>query len=200
MKIPREIKYIVGIDEAGRGPLAGPVSIGLVLIHRENLGYLSPFRDSKILKEEIRNNHYREILKLNREGFLECSSSLVSEKIIDKKGIIFAIRMGISRTIRRFDLKPQETLILLDGSLKAPKKFTKQETISGGDRTIRIIGAASIVAKVRRDRKMIKLSDIYPEYQFHKHKGYGTKEHLKQIKKLGLSDLHRRSYTKNLEK
>ncbi|MFC1756589.1 ribonuclease HII [Patescibacteria group bacterium] len=193
---------IVGIDEAGRGPLAGPISVAAVvatanrkqilnskyLIHNS----LKGIRDSKKFSAKQRGE-WLEVLNNN----FEYKVAMVGPQVIDKIGIQRATRLAIARTLRRLPKKPD--LVLLDGRLKAPKNYN-QKTIIKGDEKIPIISAASIVAKVYRDKKMQRLHKIYSDYYFDCHKGYGTKLHYKMIKKHGTSTLHRQSYLKNLNK
>jgi len=117
----------------------------------------------------------------------------VSEKIIDKHGISYAIRLGIKRCLTGVGANPRDQ-VFLDGSLKAPEEFKHQLTVVKGDEKISVISLASICAKVTRDRKMVKLSQKFPEFDFHIHKGYGTRKHLLALKKYGPSEIHRRSF------
>lgn len=193
------IRFIVGIDEAGRGPLAGPVSVGGVVIvanHKHEL--LKGAKDSKLLPEKSREEWFKKIKEAKKSGSLDYAVSLVSAEIIDRKGIVFAVRKGIQRVLRRLEVPPHETLVLLDGSLYAPEQFIYQETIIGGDRKVPLISLASIAAKVTRDRRMVRLSKKYPEYDFHIHKGYGTLSHRKKIKKNGPSEIHRKSFLRGI--
>ncbi len=126
---------------------------------------------------------------------LEYGVTSVGNRAIDEKGISRAIKIGIKRLLSRLSAKPK--MILLDGSLFAPSEYP-QKTIIRGDEKIPIIAAASIIAKVTRDRKMVRLAKKFPEYGFHIHKGYGTKLHCKLVKKYGLCDIHRRSFCSRL--
>jgi ribonuclease HII len=192
-------KYLIGIDEAGRGPLAGPVAIGAVLVSAHfDKKNLKGVRDSKKLTPEAREEWYKKLRSWKKEGRVEYAVSLVGSHIIDTKGISYAIRKGIYNCLKRFGVKEVECSILLDGSLKAPKKYLKQRTIIGGDDKVKLISLASIAAKVRRDRHMTRLAKKYPAYYFHIHKGYGTLAHRQLIKKHGPSEIHRRSFLKSL--
>ncbi len=184
------MKYIVGIDEAGRGPLAGPVSVGIVAMNEKDLLKWGRIKDSKQLREEKREEVFK---KLKNNKFIVCYGSV---KEIDSLGITRAIALAIERGLKNLKINVNST-ILLDGSLKAPKEFKNQKTIIKGDEKETIIALASIVAKVSRDRLMKKLSKKYPKYELGIHKGYGTKKHISLIKKFGLSALHRRSFCKN---
>ncbi len=191
-------KVIIGIDEAGRGPLAGPVAVAVVVLGLKLNGDLGKFkktlRDSKNLSAIKRDFWYDWLRQKKHQGVLDFKVSLVGHKIIDQEGISRAVFLGINRCLRRLDLRPDNCQVLLDGSLKAPAKYKNQKTIIRGDETVPLIALASIAAKVRRDRRMIKLSNKYKHYGFERHKGYGTAYHIKMIKKFGPSNLHRRSF------
>lgn len=193
----KDIRYIVGIDEAGRGPLAGPVSVGAVVIPvRFPRSFFKGIRNSKALSLEKREKWF---LKLQKEKILY-GVSFSSSITIDKKGITKAVQACIKRLLDRLELNPKYSLVLLDGSLKAPAVYPFQKTIIGGDEKEPIISLASIVAKVLRDRKMVRYSKMYPNYFLEVHKGYGTQLHLKLIKKYGPSNIHRTSFLKNILK
>ncbi|HEY9584070.1 MAG TPA: ribonuclease HII, partial [Candidatus Paceibacterota bacterium] len=121
-------------------------------------------------------------------------TSFVSHKIIDRQGIAYAIRLAIKRTIKKAGLRPDNCEIRLDGSIYASKEFKNQKTIIKGDEKEPIIALASIIAKVRRDNRMKRLAKKYSGYGFEIHKGYGTKNHIKAVKKLGPSEIHRRTF------
>lgn len=189
---------VVGVDEAGRGPLAGPVAVGVVMARTildsdKSLGVL---RDSKKLTRAARERWFAWLKDLRRRKKLNFVVSLVGAKVIDKQGITKAVALGISRSLRRLKLSPKTSKILLDGLLRAPKKFSNQKTIIGGDDSEPLIALASIAAKVTRDRKMVRLARLYPNYKFEIHKGYGTKLHYRCLKKFGCSPLHRQSFLK----
>lgn len=187
-------KYIVGIDEAGRGPLAGPVAVGAAMIaDNKAKTFLKGIRDSKKLSPEDRELWFALASRAEEEGELEFAVSLISEKIIDRHGINYAIWLGIKRCLNKLDVLPSEH-IFLDGGLKAPEQFKHQQTVIKGDEKIPIISLASILAKVVRDRRMVKLGKKYPKYKFEIHKGYGTRAHLKAIKKYGLVEPHRKTF------
>lgn len=190
------IKYLVGVDEAGRGPLAGPVSVGVVAVPLGLKTALAKYgvKDSKKLSARDREQWYKWLAKERRVRKITFVTALISSKVIDKKGIVPAVKMGIGRCFTRLKLPPRECAVLLDGSLLAPKIFKQQKTIIKGDETVPIIALASIAAKVRRDRLMVKLAKKYSGYGFEVHKGYGTAAHYRAIKKRGLSTLHRLSF------
>ncbi len=204
-KKPSEI--LVGIDEAGRGPLAGPVSVGVFAVRTS--GILKKFcgvKDSKQLSEKQREEWLEKIKKMRKPitgGSPEVAYavSFSSAGTIDKRGISHAVRAAINRALQRLErdgFVDIHSQIKLDGLLHAPTRFKHQRTIINGDATQPIIALASICAKVHRDRRMKKVAKQYPQYGFEIHKGYGTAAHYKAIKKHGISKIHRRSYLKNL--
>lgn len=183
-------KWTIGIDEAGRGPLAGPVSVGAVMVQSDfDLSIFKNLRDSKKLSE-ARREEFFEIIKKRK---IKAEVVMVSNKIIDKKGISYAIRFAIKSLLKKLNPNVKQTKIFLDGSLKAPQEFI-QETIIKGDEKIPVISLASIMAKVTRDRYMQKISKKYPLFGFHIHKGYGTKKHISAIKRHGPSEIHRKTF------
>ncbi len=234
MSLPTSrIRFIVGIDEAGRGPLAGPVSVGAVVVSvtaiaakklklfsSQNSSYSSSLpllslsklfssakfhhslfqgvKDSKMLTSASRDRWFKKIKTARKEGKLDYRVSCVGSKIIDRKGIVFAIRLAVKRSLEKLGVSPHQTLVLLDGSLSAPKHFLFQKTIIRGDQTVPIISLASIAAKVVRDKKMIRLSKKFPDFGFNAHKGYGTLSHRRKIRKYGPCEIHRRSFLRGI--
>lgn len=186
---------IIGIDEAGRGPLAGPLAVAAVAATAsskfkvKNSKLLNGIRDSKKLSAKQREE-WREIICDN----FECRTAFVGSRVIDKIGISRAAKLAVLRVLRKFKRKPD--FVLLDGSLFAPCQYN-QQTIIKGDEKIPLISAASIIAKISRDAKMMKFHEKFFQYCFDKHKGYGTKLHYRMIKKYGLSPIHRRSFCNN---
>ena len=196
-------KYLIGIDEVGRGPIAGPVAIGGAVVCAQNpQKYLNKvfkgIKDSKQLSESQRIKWLDKMNKEKVSGNIDFRVSFVSHKIVDSSGLSKSIKLALSRTLIKLPHSLQNTTILLDGGLKAPEIYKKQQTIIKGDEKEIIIALASIVAKVKRDQKMVRLSKKYPNYCFDEHKGYGTKKHYKCIKKHGVSDIHRTTFLKNL--
>lgn len=175
--------------------MAGPVAVAAIMVNlksqKSNLKILKGIKDSKKLSAKQREEWYK-ILKKN----FECHYVFISHKTIDKINIHQATLLGVERVLKKFSQKPDS--VLLDGSLRAPKEY-KQKTIIKGDEKIPLISAASIIAKVSRDRKMLQLHKKHPKYCFDKHKGYGTKLHYKKIKKHGLLEIHRKSFVKNIK-
>lgn len=192
------MRYIVGIDEVGRGPLAGPVCVGLCLTETSNYRkiwkIIKDIKDSKKLSEGERYLWLRDIKTLSDTGMISYYTAFISNKIIDKKGIAYSIRSAIKKLIKKAKLNPKNCEVRLDGSLYMPKEFKNQKTIIKGDEKEPIIAIASIVAKIQRDELMKKLARKYPDYGFEIHKGYGTKNHIKMIKKLGPSPVHRKTF------
>jgi ribonuclease HII len=193
-------RFVVGIDEAGRGPLAGPVAVGAVMITTSfNKRFFKNIDDSKRLTPDEREFWFDLAVEEKKSGNLDFAVSLISPEVIDRHGITHAIKLGIKRCLNKMKV-PYESQIFLDGSLHAPSEFIHQLTVIKGDEKIPIISLASIVAKVTRDKYMTKLSKKIPEYGFHVHKGYGTFMHRVAIKLHGPSKVHRTSFLKNINK
>ncbi|MBN1374284.1 ribonuclease HII [Candidatus Dojkabacteria bacterium] len=181
---------IAGIDEAGRGPLAGPVVVGIVVIKHENQ-YIQEVRDSKTLSELQREKIFEKITKTaSAWGY-----AMRDNQFIDERGIVHAVRESVVDAY--YSLNPKPNLALIDGSYLRNFPF-EYKSFDKGDRDIYCIAAASIIAKVIRDRLIVKLDSTYPEYGFAKHKGYGTMQHIEAIRKYGLSDVHRVSFCSRL--
>lgn len=188
---------MIGIDEAGRGALAGPVAVGAVLVpHDFDWDLIPGVGDSKSIAPKKREAIYKRACELEREGSLTYAVALVPHKIIDTRGITFSVRKGIERCLIQLEPKPKHTFVKLDGLLKAPVHFKNQKTIIKGDVTEKEIGLASIMAKVTRDRYMVRATKRYPGYAFEVHKGYGTELHRENLVKNGLSVIHRTTYCK----
>ncbi|MFA5830975.1 MAG: ribonuclease HII [Candidatus Paceibacterota bacterium] len=199
MKIPKGAEYVIGIDEAGRGPLAGPVSLGVACFCADDIRRFKKFsagvRDSKKLSEKQREEWFAKMEEEMTLAEFSFAVSFSSSAVIDSRGLSFAIRRALSDALSALSRPPERTLVLLDGGLHAPEEYIFQETIIHGDDIEPIISLASIAAKVSRDRKMRALAKKYPEYGFEKHKGYGTREHYEMIEKYGvLEGVHRKSF------
>lgn len=193
--------HIIGVDEAGRGPLAGPVAVGTVLIPaRFDWGLIPGVGDSKKIAPKDREAVFRRAQVLKKTGALDFAVSLVGNTTIDRAGITHAVKLGIERALRRLRKHDSSmTKVLLDGLLAAPERYVYQKTIIGGDGKERAIGLASIIAKVTRDKFMVRQSTKYSLYGFEIHKGYGTKAHRDALKRHGLSQLHRKSFCKRFQ-
>lgn len=186
--------------------MAGPVSVAAVVLPPRTTLLKSSrvvlgdgrLRDSKHLTPAAREEWFRWLKKQQAVGRLYFSVSLVGEKIVDSKGIVPAVKIGIRRVLYRLQMSPDDCRLRLDGSLKAPAKYLNQQTVIRGDSTVPIIMLASIAAKVRRDRRMMRLARRYVGYGFEIHKGYGTRKHYATLRRRGLSPLHRRSFLKKL--
>lgn len=205
MKKPLRVEkeYLIGVDEAGRGPLAGPVAIGTSYISKKEskkvFSILKKHRlnDSKQVKESDREKLYKLLSQMKKEKILNFEVSLISADIISKKGISYAIKLGIEKNLKKLKIKPQQSILELDGALKVPEgKWGRASVIVKGDTIKPSIMIASILAKVTRDRHMKKLSKKYPQYEFEIHKGYGTKKHREYIQKYGISKEHRVGWCK----
>ena len=195
----KNYKYIVGIDEVGRGPIAGPVTVCAFCVAVNNMKKvhksLEGITDSKKLTVKKREAYFTKIKELKDQGLIQAGVSVVSAKIIDTQGIIFALNLALVRSLEKLNLDPKETFVYLDGGLYAPDEYD-QETVIKGDSKIWHISAASVVAKVLRDKKMVEHGNEYPEYGFAQHKGYGTQKHREAIKKHGITILHRSTWIK----
>lgn len=176
---------VAGVDEVGRGPLAGPVMAAAVILDPERP--IAGLADSKLLTSKKRDALY-EIIK---ENCLAWAIGCATVEEIDSINILQASLLAMQRAINSLNIKPD--LVQVDGQF-APKVNYSVETIIGGDRLIPAISAASIVAKVTRDREMVEYDLVYPAYGFAKHKGYGTAQHLLALKQFGVTPIHRRSF------
>lgn len=185
---------ICGIDEAGRGPLAGPVVVAAV-IFKEGKG-IELVRDSKKLKASLREELYDKIIDECEDYKIE----IVDNDIIDEVNILKATMFGMERCLD--SLKTKDAKVYIDGNYfrlnDSKQEFYDYETVIKGDDKIFEISCASILAKVTRDRIMGEYDKEYPLYNFKKHKGYATKEHINNIKKHGLCDLHRKSFCRRI--
>lgn len=182
---------VCGIDEAGRGPLAGPVFAACVVLRPGE--EIAGLNDSKKLSEKKRELLFDEITA----HAADYSIAMASEQEIDEINILQATFLAMRRAFNDLHTKPD--LALIDGN-RAPGLEVAERTIVRGDAKSASIAAASILAKVSRDRYLYDLDSRYPQYQFAKHKGYGTKLHYEMLAQYGISPVHRRSFLKNLER
>ena len=180
---------VCGVDEAGRGPLAGPVFAAAVILP-ENYSH-EILNDSKKLSEKKRDLVYDDIVR----DAICWSVGIADEKEIDEINILNATFLAMKRAVDGLKIKPD--LAYIDGN-QHPKTGVKEITIVKGDSKCMSVAAASIIAKVSRDRFMLEVAEKYPEYQFSKHKGYGTKLHYEMIEKYGVSPVHRRTFLKKI--
>jgi ribonuclease HII len=183
-------KMVAGVDEVGRGPLAGPVVAAAVILGEDVL--IPGVNDSKKLSEQKREYLYEEI----KSKALSCSIGIVSEKIIDEINILNATYMAMKQALEGLSVKPE--YILLDAVTLKDVDIPQKGMIKGDSLSLSI-AAASIIAKVERDRIISGYDEVYPNFNFSRHKGYGTSEHIECIKKYGLLPIHRRSFTKNFQ-
>lgn len=193
------MRYIVGIDEAGRGPLAGPVAVAAVKVGADfNKEFFVGIKDSKQLTAEERELWFNLANEARKRGELSYAVSLVRESVIDRKGITYAVSLGIKRCLEKLGVESGNSQIFLDGGIKAPASFEHQLTVIKGDEKIPIVSLASILAKVTRDRRMVRFSKLFPHFSFDKHKGYATRFHREAILKYGYTELHRKTFLKRL--
>lgn len=176
---------VAGVDEAGRGPLAGPVVVAAVILPHGL--YLPKLNDSKKLSEKVRS----ELFDLIREKAIAYKTAIIGEKTIDRVNIYQATVNGMYEAI--LGLSPRPDKVLID-AVKLDRLPMKSLSLIKGDAKSASIAAASVIAKVTRDRMMEEYDKEYPGYGFAKHKGYGTAEHIKAVKELGVSAIHRQSF------
>ena len=182
-------QYVCGIDEAGRGPLAGPVVVASVIMPRNSM--IEGVNDSKKVSEKKREKLYEEITSTA----IAWGVGIVDQKEIDDINILNATKKGLTIALQELDVKPD--LILVDALKDINTLGIPYMSIIKGDAKCYSISAASIIAKVTRDRIMKQWDELYPQYNFKKHKGYGTAEHISAIKEYGICPLHRKSFVKN---
>lgn len=194
------LNAIAGIDEAGRGPLAGPVVVACCMMPRESM--IEGVNDSKKIAEKKRERLY----DLITEEAISYGVGIIGQKEIDEINILQATKKGLTMAIKEMEekLKGKPELgiikpdaILVDALTKIDTDGIPYKSIIHGDAISYSISCASIIAKVTRDRIMRQWDEVYPQYGFEKHKGYGTAAHIQAIKEYGLCPLHRRSFTKN---
>ena len=178
-------EYICGVDEAGRGPLCGPVVAAAVILPKH--GCIEGVNDSKKISEKKREKLYDDIMK----GAIAVGIGVSDVDVIEKVNILNATKIAMKKAVESLSIKPD--YVLIDGNQKIDIDIL-QETVVSGDAKSESIASASIIAKVTRDRMLRKFDEMYPEYGFAKHKGYGTKAHIEAIKKYGLTPIHRKSF------
>jgi ribonuclease HII len=192
VNLKRERKYwqeklvVAGVDEAGRGPLAGPVVAAAVILPSDFK--LPGLDDSKKLTAEKREA----LFKIISERSISVGVGIVDNFEIDRINILQASLLAMRLAVQELSIAPSQ--ILVDGRFIIPNLNIKQQAIIGGDGKSESIAAASVIAKVTRDRIMLTIHDRFPQYGFDRHKGYGTKDHFAAIKKYGLTNLHRKSF------
>ena len=194
------IQSIAGIDEAGRGPLAGPVVVACVIMPKDSM--IEGVNDSKKVSEKKREKLYEQII----EEAVAYGVGIISQEETDRINILNATKEGLTLAIKEMenDLKDKNRniekpdIILVDALTKIDTDHIPYKSIIKGDAKSYSIAAASIIAKVTRDRIMRQWDEVYPVYGFAKHKGYGTANHINAIKEYGLCPLHRHSFVKNI--
>ena len=182
------VEYICGIDEAGRGPLAGPVVVASVIMPKDSM--IEGVNDSKKVSEKKREKLYEEITK----EAISYGVAIIDQNEIDRINILNATKHGLTTSIKELKVKPD--IILVDALTKIDTCGIPYNSIITGDAKSYSIAAASIIAKVTRDRIMRQWDEVYPQYGFAKHKGYGTAAHIAAIKENGICPLHRLSFVK----
>ena len=188
-EIRKQYPVICGVDEAGRGPLAGDVYAAAVILDDGVL--IDYLNDSKKLSEKRREELF-DVIKKKARAYCVATASVAE---IDKLNILQATMLAMKRAVEGLGLKPD--IALIDGN-KIPKLDCKAEYVIKGDAHSASIAAASVLAKVSRDRYMKELAKKYPQYLFEQHKGYGTKLHYEMLEKYGISDVHRKTFLKKL--
>jgi ribonuclease HII len=219
--VKKAVQYLVGIDEVGRGPLAGPVTVGVFGVEKkflkefEKLATQLGITDSKKLSEKKRSEIAKVLCNMTAEGKCFFHITMTPATYIDTHGIVPAIRRALENGLEKVVEQIKQThplpplvegaapnndnvQIFLDGGLYAPGEYKHQQTIIKGDLHNILISAASILAKVHRDNYMTKMDKQYPQYGFTQHVGYGTKYHREMIQKHGLSKIHRKSFCRNI--
>jgi len=176
---------VAGVDEAGRGPLAGPVVAAAVIL--DPMNPVSDLADSKVLSESKRDKLFRAI----KESALSWSIAQASVEEIDGLNILQATLLAMQRAIKGLHIQPDE--VLIDGN-RLPILSIPAQAIVKGDSKVQAISAASILAKVHRDKIMYEYHQQYPDFSFHIHKGYGTRQHLSEIERYGFLEIHRRTF------
>lgn len=183
------LKYVCGIDEAGRGPLAGPVVVASVILPENSM--IEGINDSKKVSESKREKLYDVIL----QEAISYGIGIIYQDEIDEINILQATKKGLHEAVMKMEIKPN--VILVDALTGIDTLGIPYKSIIKGDAKSYSIGAASIIAKVTRDRIMREWDKVYPEYGFAGHKGYGTAKHIEAIKKYGLTPIHRKTFCKN---
>ena len=187
--LAKDIELIAGVDEAGRGPLAGPVVAASVIFSPDV--FIDGVNDSKLLSERKREHLFEEI----KIKSLAYNVAVVSHSKIDKINILNATLLAMLNSVKKLNVKPD--LILVDGNKSFNYEIPVRAIVKGDSKSF-CIAAASIVAKVTRDRLMKRLANYYPAYRWERNKGYATHEHIETLKLIGPSPLHRKTFLKNI--
>lgn len=197
---PKKPLWVIGIDEVGRGPLAGPVTVCAVAVpYKHYKKELYPgLTDSKQMTPKNRERIYLDIQCLKERFGIQYACASRTASVIDSKGIAASIRACIKTTLKKLALDPEECLVLLDGGLKAPLEYVRQKTIIKGDTSEPVISLASVIAKVMRDAVMVRLHKKYPHFNWKTNKGYGTLAHRIALTIHGTSPLHRATFLRRI--
>lgn len=185
------LSYVAGIDEAGRGPLAGPVVVACVIMPKDSM--IEGINDSKKISEKKRETLYEKIL----EEAVSYGVGIINQEEIDEINILQATKKALTEAVKSMEIKPQ--VILVDALTGIDTIGIPYKSIIKGDAKSYSIGAASIIAKVTRDRIMREWDKVYPQYGFAGHKGYGTAKHMQAIREYGICPLHRKTFVKNIK-
>jgi len=199
MRYHDSMQFVIGVDEVGRGPLAGPIAIGVVAmpIELNDWRLWEGLKDSKKLTEKKREEWF---LRVKADSRLEWHVSSSGARIIDTKGIVGAAKDASVRAIGKISYTPDEAHVVLDHGLSVSEEWIQEQFIKG-DENIPVIALASIMAKVTRDRYMVQLAEEHPLYGFESHKGYGSKRHQEAILLHGpIAGIHRKLFIRNLLK
>jgi ribonuclease HII len=190
------VSWMIGIDEVGRGPVAGPVTVCAFAVRTKFVNDINQmgFRDSKKLSSQKRESSVHILNNCRELDMCKWVIHSISAEVIDKQGLSYAIRTALQTCLKKLDIHAADADVYLDGGLHAPKSYFRQHTVIHGDDLFPVISCASIIAKVYRDRLMDKFDLQYPNYGFITNKGYGTAEHIKAIKKQGTTPIHRESF------
>lgn len=183
--------WVIGIDEVGRGPIAGPIAVGAVALpHEHNTwAHWDGLRDSKKLSERQRQEWSERV----RAEAIPHAISYISANIIDEQGIVYAAREAARMSIEDLGIAPHEAFVMLDKNLRVPHVWEQEEYVKGDER-FPVIALASIVAKVARDARMCEEHARDERYGFDRHKGYGTKSHYEALRRFGPSGIHRKTF------
>jgi ribonuclease HII len=194
-----KIQTLVGVDEVGRGPVAGPVYVCALSVKKKDIQHVidegpSPLRDSKKLNSQKRKAWFLYLQELRKQKVVSWSVLSLSAADVDEYGIAVCIKRLVDKSVERLKVERSNTHVYLDGGLELHDTSIKSTAVIKGDEEIPVIALASIVAKVLRDVEMVKHAVEYPQYGLDANKGYGTKDHMKAIKRLGLTNLHRKTF------
>lgn len=190
--------FVIGVDEAGRGPLAGPVVAGAIILEEkdwndEERKLWDLIRDSKKLSEKRREEVFEFLIQNFRFGIGICNHETI-DRVNVLEATFLAMKKAVGELKNKIKSQSGKIIILVDGDKTIPNFSVEQKSIISGDKLVKSISAASIIAKVTRDRMMNEFDKKYPAYQFAKHKGYGTKIHIEALKQNGPCEIHRKTF------